>query len=126
MADNNTLPKVILKKKQIPTLIDFCLEESIEFSVRQQTFPETDWEIELKLKDFKTAVLVGMFLRENKFEVEGIDPQRYRKQSNNTASTSKKSDDKIEPKTEAPKNEPAKVMEAAKNENNEPQMPTLL
>jgi hypothetical protein len=125
MADNNTYPKVILKKKQIPTLIDFCLEESIEFSVRQQAFPETDWEVELRLKDYRTAVLVGMFLRENKMELDGIDPQRYKKQAT-SASTSRKSDEK----SESPKNENAipshKTEEKPKSENNEPQMPSLL
>ncbi|MEJ5265140.1 MAG: hypothetical protein WHT29_07500 [Bacteroidales bacterium] len=122
MADNNTYPKVILKKKQIPTLIDFCLEESIEFSVRQQTFPETDWEVELRLKDYRTAVLVGMFLRENKMELDGIDPQRYKKQSGGAA---RKSDDKPEnPKAAA--NSDAKVEEKSGSESNEPQMPTLL
>jgi hypothetical protein len=119
MADNN-LPKVILKKKQIPVLIDFCLEESIEFSVRQQSFPETDWEVELKLKDYKTAILVGMFLRENKFEVEGIDPQRYRKSSG--SGNVKKSDEKVEnaPVTSRAPEKPLK------SENTETEYPTLL
>jgi hypothetical protein len=91
MAENVVYPKVILKKKQIPTLIDFCLDESIEFSVKQQNFPETDWEVELKLKDLKTAVVVGMFLRESRFEMEGIDQLRYKK------SGSKKTEEKAEP-----------------------------
>lgn len=125
MADNNTYPKVILKKKQIPVLIDFCLEESIEFSVRQQTFPETDWEVELRLKDYRTAVLVGMFLRENKMELDGIDPQRYKKQQS-SAGSSRKSEEK----TENPKAEPLmsnpKVEEKSKPEGSEPQIPTLL
>ena len=78
MAENTAYPKVVLKKKQISILIDFCLDESIEFSVKQQTFPETDWEVELKLKDLKTAVVVGMYLRENRLDIEGIDPTRYK------------------------------------------------
>ena len=45
MAENVNYPKVLLKKKQISILVDFCLEESIEFSVKQQNFPETDWEV---------------------------------------------------------------------------------
>jgi len=124
MADNNTYPKVILKKKQIPTLIDFCLEESIEFSVRQQTFPETDWEVELRLRDYRTAVLVGMFLRENKMELDGIDPQRYKKQAPSAGST-RKSDEKTE-NTKAESTIASKVDDKPKPESNEPQMPTLL
>jgi hypothetical protein len=112
MADNSANPKVVLKKKQIPVLIDFCLEESIEFSVKQQNFPETDWEVELKLKDIKTAIMVGMFLRENKFDIEGIDTQRYKKPA-----SSKKSDEKAEPASKAEKNKP---------EADESQSPTLM
>jgi hypothetical protein len=112
MADNSVNPKVVLKKKQIPVLIDFCLEESIEFSVKQQSFPETDWEVELKLKDLKTAIMVGMFLRENKMELEGVDSQRYKK-----TAPSKKSDEKAEPVGKAEKN---------KSEADESQSPTLM
>jgi hypothetical protein len=118
MADNLIFPKVILKKKQIPVLIDFCLDESIEFSVKQQTFPETDWEIELKLKDFKTAVVVGMFLRESRMELEGVDQSRYKK------GPVKKADEKPEPaaKAETPKIE--KTEPVAKIEDF--QNPTLM
>lgn len=93
-------PKVVLKKKQVPVIVEFCLEESIEFSVKQQTFPDTDWEVEMKMKDFKTAVLLGMFLRENRIDIDGIDPQRYKR-------TVKKADEKPEPiaKEEKPKPE---------------------
>lgn len=110
-------PKVILKKKQIPVIIDFCLDESIEFSVKQQAFPETDWEVELKFKDFKTALLTGMFLRENKFEIEGIDAQRYKK----SAAPAKKTEEKVEaPKAETPK------AEKSKPETDEFQAPSFL
>jgi hypothetical protein len=115
MADANN-PKVVLKKKQIPVLVDFCLDESIEFSVKQQTFPETDWEIELKLKDMKTAIVVGMFLRENRLDIEGIDQSRYKK------SSAKKADEKPEVA--------AKQETATKNkpepETEENQSPTLM
>jgi len=97
MAENTVYPKVILKKKQIPVLIDFCLEESIEFNVKQQNFPNTDWEVELKFKDYKTAIAAGMFLRDNKFEVDGIDLLKYKKNSVNSQ--------KKEDKTESPKAE---------------------
>jgi hypothetical protein len=90
-------PKVIIKKKQVSVLVDYCLEETIEFSVKQQSFPDTDWEIEMKLKDFKAAVLLGMFLRENRIDIDGIDPQRY-----------KRSAKKSEEKTEAPSRNSAK------------------
>ena len=116
MAENVVYPKVILKKKQISVLIDFCLDESIEFSVKQQIFPETDWEVELKLKDLKTAVVVGMFLRESKLELDGVDQSRYKKTVN------KKADEKPEPaaKAETPK------VEKSKQEVDDYQSPTLM
>ena len=71
--------KVVLKKKNIPVLVDFCLEESVEFTVKPQTFPDTDWEFTMKISDIKTAVVAGMFLRENRIEISGIDQQKYKK-----------------------------------------------
>lgn len=67
--------KVILKQKSIPVLVDFCLEEKIEFNVRPQSFPDTDWEFNLMVKDIKTAVMTGMFLRENRIDIAGNEQQ---------------------------------------------------
>ena len=108
MAENVNYPKVLLKKKQISILVDFCLEESIEFSVKQQNFPETDWEVELKIKDVKTGIIVGMFLRENRFEIEGFDQQKIKK------TTAKKAEEKPEHAAKP------------KQENEESNSPTLM
>jgi hypothetical protein len=72
--------KVVLKKKSIPLVVDFCLEESVEFLVKPQAFPDTDWEFTMKISDIKTAVVAGMFLRENRIELSGVDQQKYKKQ----------------------------------------------
>src|SRR4030066_1580753 len=71
--------KVVLKKKNIPVLVDFCLEESVEFTVKPQTFPDSDWEFAMKISDIKTAVVAGMFLRENRIKISGIDQQKYKR-----------------------------------------------
>lgn len=71
--------KVVLKKKSIPMLVDFCLEESVEFAVKPQSFPDTDWEFTMKISDIKTAVVAGMFLRENRIDISGIDQQKYKR-----------------------------------------------
>lgn len=70
--------KVILKAKSIPTLVDFCIEERIEFSVRPQPFPDNDWEFNIIVKEIKTAVLTGMFLRENKIDIAGNEQQQQK------------------------------------------------
>jgi hypothetical protein len=79
MAENSNQIKLVLKKKQISTVVDFCLEEGIEFSVKQQSFPNTDWEVDLMLKDVKSAIYAGMFLRENHIDIEGVDQQKLKK-----------------------------------------------
>jgi len=71
--------KVILKAKSIQLLVDFCIEEQIEFSARPQAFPDTDWEFNLMVKEIKTAVLTGMFLRENRIDIPGTTDQQKTK-----------------------------------------------
>ena len=86
--------KVILKQKSIPTLVDFCLEEKIEFSVRPQSFPDTDWEYNLMVKDIKTAVMTGMFLRENRIDIAGNE--QHQQQKAKKAPVKKKEEEKAE------------------------------
>lgn len=93
--------KVVVKKKFIPSLVEFCLDESVEFNVKPQAFPDTDWEVTLKMADIKTAVVAGMFFRENKIEIAGVDQQKYKKPS-------KKGDEKAEESKPETKSQPAK------------------
>ncbi len=90
--------KLVLKRKNIQLLVDFCLDESLEFTLKPQTFPDTDWELTMKITDIKTAVAAGMFLRENRIEVNGIDQQKFKKQA--PKKTKEESDDKVEEKEE--------------------------
>lgn len=98
--------KLILKRKNIQLLVDFCLDESLEFTLKPQTFPDTDWELTMKIADIKTAVAAGMFLRENRIDVNGIDQQKYKKQApkKTKEDTEDKSEEKEE-KAEAPAHE---------------------
>jgi hypothetical protein len=52
----NEYPKVVTKKKNIQTLIDYCLTENIEFSVRNKPFSDNDLEVELKISDIRKAL----------------------------------------------------------------------
>ncbi len=105
--------KLVVKQKSIPTLVDFCLEEKIEFIVRPQAFPDTDWEYNLMVKDIKTAVMTGMFLRENRFDVAGSEQPKPVKKA-----PVKKSREEDE-KTPATANEPSAAAEDAKAPENE-------
>jgi hypothetical protein len=69
----NEYPKVVTKKKNIQTLIDYCLIENIEFSVRNKPFSDNDLEVELKISDIKKALVTGMFLRENRIELDSME-----------------------------------------------------
>lgn len=89
--------KVILKQKSISTLVDFCLEEKIEFSVRPQPFPDTDWEFNLMVNDIKTAVMTGMFLRENRIDIAGNEQPKPKKP---VAKKGKEEDDRPQPAAE--------------------------
>jgi hypothetical protein len=93
MSENKEYPKIVLKKKQIQKLVDFSLEEGIEFTVRQQQFPDTDWEVEMKINDINTAILTGMYLRENKLEPEGFGIEKYKKTQSKKKNGSNNSND---------------------------------
>jgi hypothetical protein len=98
--------KVILKQKSIPTLVDFCLDEKIEFTVRPQAFPDTDWEFNMMVKDIKTAVMTGMFLRENRIDIAGNEMQAKAKKP-----APKKSKEEEDEKTVASQPEDSKTPE---------------
>jgi hypothetical protein len=95
--------KVILKQKSIPTLVDFCIDEKIEFNVRPQAFPDTDWEFNLMVKDIKTAVNTGMFLRENRIDIAGNEQQQAKAKKQPVVRKTKEEDEKIAETAEEPK-----------------------
>jgi hypothetical protein len=96
--------KVIMKQKSITMLVDYCLEEKIEFSVRPQAFPDTDWEFDMIVKDIKTAVMTGMFLRENRIEMAGTEAPKAAKKP---VATKKQKEEEEKPSvTAAPVEEP--------------------
>ncbi len=79
MTEAKEYPKVVLKRKNIQTIVDFCMDESLPFSVKPQQFPDTDWEVEIQVDDVQMAIVVGMFLRDSKLELAGVQPDRYKK-----------------------------------------------
>lgn len=91
--------KIILKRKNIQLMVDFCLDESVEFTLKPQQFPDTDWEMTIKIVEVKTALIAGMFLRENRIEVNGIDQQKMKKPAA-PKKTKEETEDKAEDKQE--------------------------
>lgn len=99
MYNASDKPKVIVKSKNIQTLIDYCIEQKIEFTVSPRTIANDEWEIDVNVKEIKKAIVFGMFLKENKFDLYGFEE------------TAKKV-------TTAAKQQPAKKIEPVVKENN--------
>jgi hypothetical protein len=69
---NDELPMVAVKKKNIQSVIDYCIENEVEFTVKPKTPGLDDWKIELNLTQVKKAIHFGMFLKEIKSEIVGL------------------------------------------------------
>jgi hypothetical protein len=64
-------PAVSVKRKHVQTIFDHCLEKKIEFTVKPG-IGNDEWLIEFQITNVKKAVLLGMFLRENKLDLNDI------------------------------------------------------
>ena len=66
-------PTVTVKKKNIQTILDYCLDTKQEFTVLPKAGTD-EWNIEINITEINTAISFGMFLRENKIEANGVTP----------------------------------------------------
>lgn len=66
-------PSVTVKKKNIQTILDYCLDTKQEFTVLPKSTTD-EWNIEINITDIYKAISFGMFLRENKMEANGVTP----------------------------------------------------
>ena len=66
-------PSVTVKKKNIQTILDYCLDTKQEFTVLPKAGTD-EWNIEINITEINTAISFGMFLRENKIEANGVTP----------------------------------------------------
>ncbi len=62
---------VIVKRKNIQVVVDYCLDNRIETKMTPRDMPE-EWELEFNVADIMLAINLGMFLRENKLELIGL------------------------------------------------------
>lgn len=82
-------PVLLSKRKNIQVLLDYCLDQRIAFTATPRAISHDDFEIEVHISGIKQAIALGMFVKENKFEVTGMG-------------------DLVKPKTPAPKKVEAK------------------
>lgn len=88
---------VIVKRKNIQVVFDYCLDNKIETKMTPRDMPE-EWELEFTVEDIMKAINLGMFLRENKLELVGLLNSSTIK--NSTAPTAVKAPKTTKKKTE--------------------------
>lgn len=84
----NDKPKVIVKVKHMPLVLDYCVEHKLKFTATPRLTPD-EWEFELAISDIIGAVSLGMFLRENRLEVVGLASASPKTQSSKTSKVAK-------------------------------------
>ncbi|MCE2740725.1 MAG: hypothetical protein LW669_04475 [Sphingobacteriales bacterium] len=65
-------PVLLSKRKNIQVLLDYCLDQRIAFTATPRAISHDDFEIEVHINGIKQAIALGMFVKENKFEVTGM------------------------------------------------------
>lgn len=65
-------PSVIVKRSKIQEVFDYCLDNKLEFSVKERLVGIDEYEISVDIADVRKAILFGMFLRENRMELSGM------------------------------------------------------
>ncbi|MBC7384466.1 MAG: hypothetical protein H7296_15980 [Bacteroidia bacterium] len=65
-------PVLLSKRKNIQTLLDYCLDQRIIFTVTPRAISNEDYEVEIGIEGIKQAIALGMFVKENKYDVTGM------------------------------------------------------
>lgn len=84
MTNLNDLPTVLIKRKNIQTIFDYCLDTKVEFTVREKPFTVEEFEVILQITDIKHAIAFGIFARENKIDVVGVTDKQQTAQNKTT------------------------------------------
>jgi len=75
MKSNEETPSVNVKRKNIALLLEYCVENKIDFSVKSLISRSEEFEIEFNnISNTKKAVALGMYLKELRLELSGIQP----------------------------------------------------
>ena len=68
---NEATPSVTVKKKNISSLIEYCIENKIDFTVKSRTSSD-DFDIEFIISNTQKAIALGMCLKELRMELNGL------------------------------------------------------
>jgi len=72
MNKTDDKPIILTKRKNIQTVIDYCLEQKISFNASPRAISIDEWEVELNINTIKGAIALGIFVREYKLELYGM------------------------------------------------------
>lgn len=70
MAEERTV--IHSKRKNLQVLIDYCLDQKLSFSVSPRTIAIDEFEVGIEISSIRMAIALGMFAKENKYEVAGL------------------------------------------------------
>lgn len=110
MTVNNDMPTVLIKRKNIQTIFDYCMDNKIEFSVKEKPFTVEEYEVVLNIEEIKQAIALGIFARESRIEIVGVNDKQQTQNKNTKKSTAPTPAKPVEEIFE--KEEPAAVEEA--------------
>ena len=72
MNEANPTPSVTVKKRNINSLVEYCIENKIDFTLRSR--PTSDeFDVDFLISNTQKAIALGMCLKELKMELNGSD-----------------------------------------------------
>jgi hypothetical protein len=69
---NEEKPTVSVKKKNLLPLIEYCIENKIDFTLTSRSSQSDDFDVEFIITNPKKAIALGMCLKELKLELNGL------------------------------------------------------
>lgn len=70
---NEEKPTVSVKKKNLLPLIEYCIENKIDFTLKSRSAQSEDFDVEFIITNPKKAIALGMCLKELKLELNGLN-----------------------------------------------------
>ena len=70
---NEEKPTVSVKKKNLLPLIEYCIENKIDFTLKSRAVQGDDFDVEFIITNPKKAIALGMCLKELKLELNGLN-----------------------------------------------------
>jgi hypothetical protein len=99
---------VLAKRKTTALLFDYCMDQKVVFTVSPRPMINDEFEIDVEIGNIKQAIALGMFLKENKYDVFGLG--EFAKIKTNANNGAKKADTSIDLNTSKPAEEAAPLL----------------